>query len=145
MPEIGTLPIKWLNDINGDRFFPVTNTKAVRDEHGNSLDSIISAMPDQANAGVLTIEKNGVTIGTFGANDSGDSTINITMATVAVSGSYSDLTGKPAGHTDFPDVAISTLSDGDILKYDAASSKWVNSEDAGGAEIKIRTWSSSNS
>ena len=78
-----------------------------------------------ANDGTLTIQKNGTTVGTFSANQATDETINITvptatseltndsnfvessdLATVATSGSYTDLSDKPT----IPTVNNATLT-----------------------------------
>lgn len=59
-----------------------------------------------------------------------------TLATVATSGSYNDLSSKPnipdslSGLTG--DVNISSPTDGQVLKYDNATSKWVNGTGGGG-------------
>ena len=59
-----------------------------------------------------------------------------TLATVATSGSYTDLSNKPTipdGLADLTDdVNISSPTDGQILKYDGTSSKWVNGTGGGG-------------
>lgn len=53
-----------------------------------------------------------------------------TLATVATTGAYSDLSGTPTipdGLADLTDdVNISSPTDGQILKYDGTSSKWIN-------------------
>ena len=64
------------------------------------------------------------------------------LSDVAFSGSYSDLSGKPESVTDFPDVVISTLTDGDVLKYNSATGKWENGIGSGGTSIQVRVWSS---
>lgn len=59
-----------------------------------------------------------------------------TLATVATTGAYSDLSGTPTipdGLADLTDdVNISSPTDGQILKYDGTSSKWVNGTGGGG-------------
>jgi len=59
-----------------------------------------------------------------------------TLAQVATSGDYSDLSGTPTipdGLADLTDdVNISSPTDGQILKYDGTSSKWVNGTGGGG-------------
>lgn len=59
-----------------------------------------------------------------------------TLATVATSGLYADLLNTPTipeGLADLTDdVNISSPSDGQILKYDGSSSKWVNGTGGGG-------------
>lgn len=59
-----------------------------------------------------------------------------TLAQVATSGAYSDLSGTPTipdGLADLTnDVNISSPADGQILKYDGTSSKWVNGTGGGG-------------
>lgn len=97
-------------------------------------------------SGVLTISQNGVAIGTFSANDADNKTVNITMSTVAVTGNYNDLSNKPtiaASVGSLTDVSISTLADGEILKYNESTGKWENSEADGGTKIQIRAWTMS--
>jgi len=59
-----------------------------------------------------------------------------TLATVATSGDYTDLSNTPTipdGLADLTDdVNISSPTDGQILKYDGTSSKWVNGTGGGG-------------
>jgi len=59
-----------------------------------------------------------------------------TLATVATSGAYADLSGTPTipdGLADLTDdVNITSPSDGQVLKYDGTSSKWVNGTGGGG-------------
>lgn len=59
-----------------------------------------------------------------------------TLATVATTGAYSDLSGTPTipdGLADLTDdVNISSPTDGQILKYDGTSSKWINGTGGGG-------------
>ena len=59
-----------------------------------------------------------------------------TLATVATTGAYSDLSGTPTipdGLADLTDdVNISSPADGQILKYDGTSSKWINGTGGGG-------------
>lgn len=64
-----------------------------------------------------------------------------TLATVATSGSYNDLSSKPnipdglADLTD--DVNITSPTDGQVLKYDNATSKWVNGTGGGGGASSL--------
>ena len=64
-----------------------------------------------------------------------------TLATVATSGSYNDLSSKPtipdslSGLTG--DVNISSPTDGQVLKYDNATSKWVNGTGGGGGSSTL--------
>ena len=66
------------------------------------------------------------------ANSTSDAYINNkpSLAAVAVSGAYSDLSGTPTipdGLADLTDdVSISSASDGQFLKYDGTASKWKN-------------------
>ena len=58
-----------------------------------------------------------------------------TLATVATSGSYNDLSNTPAipdELTELLDTSITSPANGDVLKYDSASSKWVNGQGGGG-------------
>ena len=58
-----------------------------------------------------------------------------TLATVATSGSYNDLSNTPAipdELTELLDTSITSPTNGDVLKYDSASSKWVNGQGGGG-------------
>lgn len=63
-----------------------------------------------------------------------------TLATVATTGAYSDLSGTPTipdGLADLTDdVNISNPTDGQILKYDGTSSKWINGTGGGGGSAK---------
>ena len=61
-----TLKVKYIIDENGDRVAPITHIDAVRDSNGNGLSEILEDKPD--------------------ATD---------LATVATSGSYTDLDDKP--------------------------------------------------
>ena len=57
------------------------------------------------------------------------------LATVATSGSYTDLTNRPTIPDDLNDLADVTLSspqNGQVLKYDISSNKWVNANESGG-------------
>ena len=62
-----------------------------------------------------------------------------TLATVATSGSYNDLSNTPTipdGLADLTDdVNISSPTDGQVLKYDGTSSKWVNSTGGGSSTL----------
>ncbi len=66
-----------------------------------------------------------------------DLTNTPTLAAVATSGNYSDLSNTPTipdGLADLTDdVNISSPTNGQILKYDSTSSKWVNGTGSGGA------------
>lgn len=42
-----TKPIKWLRNILGNKFFPVTHMKAVRDDDGNTLSSALTNINEQ--------------------------------------------------------------------------------------------------
>lgn len=101
--KIGTLPIKWLNDANGDKFFPVTNTKSVIDDEGVGLDVIIGSLESRENNnGILSIQKNGTTIGTFGADEANNKSVDITV---------------PVRLDDLYDVRITDPAVNDILVY----------------------------
>lgn len=57
------------------------------------------------------------------------------LATVATSGSYADLTNKPTipdDLNDLDDVVLTSPQNAQILKYDSATSKWVNANESGG-------------
>lgn len=57
------------------------------------------------------------------------------LATVATSGSYNDLSDKPAipsDLNDLSDVNLGTPSNGDVLTYDSATGKWVADAPSGG-------------
>lgn len=57
------------------------------------------------------------------------------LSTVATSGDYADLANKPTipeDLADLGDVNITSLSDDQVLKYDANSGKWINSTGGGG-------------
>lgn len=57
------------------------------------------------------------------------------LATVATTGAYSDLTGAPTVPeelSDLSDVDVTTPTDGQILKYDGTSQKWINGTGGGG-------------
>lgn len=84
------------------------------------------------------------------------SDINTTLSglsTVATSGSYTDLVNTPTIPTDLDslsDVVLTSPQNAQVLKYDSASSTWVNAnESGGGATIDDTTistlscWSSS--
>lgn len=45
-----TKPIKWLRDILGNKFFPVTHMKAVRDDDGNTLSYALTNINEQISA-----------------------------------------------------------------------------------------------
>ena len=101
--KIGTLPIKWLNDANGDKFFPVTNTKSVIDDEGVGLDVIIGSLENRENNnGILSIQKNGTTIGTFGADEAKNKSVDIPV---------------PVELNDLSDVTITRPAFNDILVY----------------------------
>ena len=57
------------------------------------------------------------------------------LATVATSGSYADLTNKPTipdDLNDLDDVVLTSPQNAQVLKYDSATSKWVNANESGG-------------
>ena len=57
------------------------------------------------------------------------------LATVATSGSYADLTNKPTipnDLNDLNDVVLTSPQNAQVLKYDSATSKWVNANESGG-------------
>jgi hypothetical protein len=57
------------------------------------------------------------------------------LATVATSGAYNDLSGKPALVTaldGLSDVTLSSPADQQVLKYDAATGQWINAASPGG-------------
>ena len=64
-----------------------------------------------------------------------------TLATVATTGAYSDLSGTPTipdGLADLTDdVNISSPADGEVLKYDGTSSKWINGTGGGSYTLPI--------
>ena len=90
-----------------------------------------------SNSGVSQIlnKPNLATVATTGAYS--DLSGTPTLATVATSGSYSDLSNKPTipdGLADLTDdVNISSPTNGQVLKYDSTSSKWVNGTGGGGS------------
>lgn len=70
------------------------------------------------------------------ATEASVTSLSSSLATVATSGSYNDLTDKPtiinnlAGLTD---ITITAPTDGQIMKYNSTSGKWENAEISGGA------------
>lgn len=57
------------------------------------------------------------------------------LATVATSGSYTDLTNTPTIPSDLDDLSDVTLSspqNGQVLKYNTTTSKWENANESGG-------------
>jgi len=85
-----TIPIKWLTDSNANKRYPVTHTKAVFNDDGDDLDTILEG-----------------------------------------------LGGSLAG---LSDTTITSPSDGQVLKYDGTSSKWVNG--SGGGSMPSQTGNS---
>lgn len=66
-----------------------------------------------------------------------------TLATVATSGSYADLSNKPTipdEISELGDVSISSLTNGQILKYNSTSQKWENSAAGGGGDMQASTY-----
>lgn len=64
-----------------------------------------------------------------------DLTNTPSLATVATSGSYADLTNKPTipgDLNDLDDVVLTSPQNAQVLKYDSATSKWVNANESGG-------------
>ena len=62
------------------------------------------------------------------------------LATVATSGSYADLTNKPTipdDLNDLNDVVLTSPQNAQVLKYDSATSKWVNANESGGGGATI--------
>ena len=58
------------------------------------------------------------------------------LATVATSGSYNDLLNRPptvANLQDLDNVTVSSVTDGQVLKYNASTGQWVNASDLTGA------------
>ena len=41
MPESQTIPIRWLTDKDGNKFFPRTHTKAVKNNEGTELEVLL--------------------------------------------------------------------------------------------------------
>jgi plastocyanin len=59
-----------------------------------------------------------------------------TLAAVATSGSYNDLLNRPAtvaNIQDLDNVTIGSVTDGQVLKYNASTSQWINASDLTGA------------
>lgn len=54
-----TIPIKWLTDSNANKRYPVTHTKAVFDDNGDDLDTILSGLGGSAVEFVNFTESNG--------------------------------------------------------------------------------------
>ena len=70
------------------------------------------------------------------ATEASVTSLSSSLATVATSGSYNDLTDKPTLTTDLvslTDTTITTPADGEVLAYDNASGKWINTLAAAGA------------
>lgn len=90
-----------------------------------AVDSLIANVESgNANDATLTIKKNSSDVGdTFTANASSDKTINLDLAIVASSGSYNDLTDKPAIPTDTADLTNSAgyLTQSDIAGLNPGS------------------------
>lgn len=64
-----------------------------------------------------------------------DLTNTPSLATVATSGSYADLTNKPTipdDLNDLDDVVLTSPQNAQVLKYDSATSKWINANESGG-------------
>lgn len=102
MAESIQIASKWLKDVNDVNFFPVTHINAVRDENNDPLSTLLDRKQDTittdnklswdlvnhpsiptVNNATLTIQRNGVSQGTFTANASSDETINIPVPTSA--------------------------------------------------------------
>lgn len=61
--------------------------------------------------------------------------LEASLASVAISGAYSDLSGTPALVTaldGLSDVTLSSPADQQVLKYDAATGQWINAAAPGG-------------
>lgn len=102
MAESIQIASKWLKDVNDVNFFPVTHINAVRDENNDPLSTLLDRKQDTittdnkldwdlvnhpeistVNDATLTIQQNGTSVGTFTANASSNTTINIEVPTKA--------------------------------------------------------------
>lgn len=73
-----TKPIKWLRDILGNKFFPVTHMKAVRDDNGNTLSCALTNINEQINTKQDTLVS-GTNIKTVNGNSLlGDGNVDVT-------------------------------------------------------------------
>lgn len=85
-PKVGSSPLALKTDLSGkqDKLTAGSNISI----SGNT----ISATVPTVNNGTLTIQKNGTTVATFSANQSGNATANITVPTFSLSGTTLTIT-----------------------------------------------------